>query len=124
MKKRTAASHAGSEKTVTPAAHRFNAWLSLPECSVDAVPYMELHGDMSLSLAGYESLLLYEERCIMFRMKPGAGGCFDDAGGKSDFTLLRITGRNLTIHVLRPGCLSVRGRISAVILHGEEVSDT
>ena len=94
-----------------------------PESCVPAVPYMELQGDMSLALTGYESLLVYDETNILFRMKPGAGGCCTEtrcfpASGE-DFTLLRITGQGLTICVLREGCLSVRGRISAVILHGD-----
>ncbi len=101
------------------AAVRWNRWLSLPESAVDAVPYLELQGDAALSLCGYESLLLYEDNNILFRMKPGAGGSFSDTGDQSAFTLLRITGHALMIYVLRPGCLQIRGRICSVILHAE-----
>ncbi len=105
------------KKSNMPAAHRLNRWLSFPDSALPAAPYIELQGDMAVALSGYESLLMYEEHTVMFRMKPGAGGYFDKDGGKTDLTLLRITGDDLTIHVLRPGCLSVRGRICAVILH-------
>jgi peptide deformylase len=40
------------------------------------------------------------------------------------FTLLRITGHNLTLSVLREGCLSVSGQIEAVILHPRDIGTT
>lgn len=86
--------------------------LSFPESCMPAVPYMELQGDVSLALSGYESLLLYDETNILFRMKPGAGA-------DRDFTLLRITGEGLTICVLQAGRLCVRGKICSVILHSD-----
>lgn len=89
--------------------------LSFPESCMPAVPYMELQGDVSLTLTGYESLLLYDETNILFRMKPGAGA-------DNDFTLLSITGEGLTICVLQAGRLCVRGRICSVVLHNEAQS--
>lgn len=93
---------------------RLSALFEFPDSCASAVPYMELQGDSSLALTGYESLLVYDETNILFRMKPGAG-CM----GTHDFSLLRIVGQGLTIYVLREGCLCVRGRICSVILHSD-----
>ncbi|MBR5871461.1 MAG: YabP/YqfC family sporulation protein [Clostridia bacterium] len=85
---------------------------TLPACILPGVPYMELQGDASIAITGYEALLFYEEHSILFRMKDPTA---------PHFTLLRITGENLTLSVLREGCLCVRGRIDAVILHPKDV---
>lgn len=82
----------------------------IPEGVFDGVPYMELHGDSSLTVTGYEALLVYERELLMFRMKPS----FAAGVGTS---LLRITGEELMLHTLAAGTLCVSGRIDAVILH-------
>ncbi len=89
--------------------------LSFPACTLSGVPYIELQGDTSLAITGYESLLLYEEQTILFRMHDPTN---------PHFTLLRITGDNLTLSVLREGCLCVHGRIEAVILHPHDIGAT
>ncbi len=101
---------------------RLRSLFEFPESSGRNVPYMELQGDMSLSVTGYETLLLYEEGNILFRMKPHAGGMCGNEGEACAFTLLRIVGHDLTICLLRAGCLCVRGRIDGVILHGEDIT--
>ena len=82
--------------------------LSFPEGALSGVPYMELQGDASLTITGYETLLSYEENCLLFRMKDP-----DRCG----FTLLRISGRDLRLYVVKNGCLRVRGRIDMIVLH-------
>ena len=89
--------------------------LSFPACTLSGVPYIELQGDTSVAITGYESLLLYEDRNILFRMKDPTD---------PHFTHLRITGAELTLSVLREGCLCVHGRIDAVILHPRDVALT
>jgi len=83
--------------------------------ALTGVPYLELQGDTSLAVTGYEALLLYQEDNILFRMKNPLS---------PHFTHLRITGGNLTLSVLREGCLSVNGRIDAVILHPKDIGIT
>jgi len=83
---------------------------SFPEGCLTDVPYLELQGDACLSITGYEALLLYEDTNILFRMKHPT---------HTGMELLRVTGQDLTLSVLREGCLSVCGRIDAVILHTE-----
>ena len=94
--------------TKKPMRARISEVLSLPPSIVSGVPYMELQGDTSLAVTGYESLLLYEEENILFRMH-------DPTNPR--FTLLRITGEHLVLCVVRDGCLRVTGQIHAVILH-------
>ena len=89
---------------------RLASMLSIPESCFSGVPYLELHGDSTLSLTGYETLLFYDDNCIMFRMKRAMG---------SECKILRILGKGLALSALREGCLSVGGCIDAVILHGD-----
>ncbi len=95
-----------------PIPKRLLSLLSFPACTLSCVPYIELQGDASLAITGYESLLLYEEQNILFRMKDPTD---------PHFTHLRITGSELTLSVLREGCLCVHGRIDAVILHPRDI---
>ena len=95
-----------------PMSQRLVGLLSFPECALSGVPYLELQGDTSLAVTGYESLLSYEECNILFRMK---------APSAPHLTHLRITGSNLTLSVLREGCLCVHGCIDAVILHPRDI---
>ena len=99
-------------KQKKPLSQRLIGLLSFPECTLSGVPYLELQGDTSLAVTGYESLLLYEECSILFRMK---------APSAPHLTHLRITGSNLTLSVLREGCLCVHGCIDAVILHPKDI---
>lgn len=105
--------HAKNEKK--PLCGQLVHLLSFPESTLSGVPYLELQGDSSLAVTGYESLLLYQEDNILFRMKNPIS---------PHFTHLRITGANLTLSVLREGCLSVSGRIDAVILHPKDIGIT
>lgn len=98
-----------------PLGGKLCSLLSFPACAVSGVPYIELQGDTSLAITGYESLLLYEEQTILFRMRDPTS---------PHFTLLRITGTDLTLSVLREGCLCVHGRIDAVILHPRDIAPT
>ena len=100
---------------VKPLRRKLLSLMSFPACALSGVPYLELQGDTSMAITGYESLLLYDEQNLLFRMKDPIN---------PHFTLLRITGRNLTLSVLREGCLSVRGQIEAVILHPRDVGTT
>ena len=101
--------------TKKPMRARISELLSLPPSIVSGVPYMELQGDTSLAVTGYESLLLYEEENILFRMHDPTN---------PHFTLLRITGAGLTLSVLREGCLCIHGHIDAVILHPRDIAPT
>ncbi len=87
--------------------------LSFPACTVSGVPYLELQGDASLCITGYEGLLLYEDTNILFRMRDPTA---------PHFTHLRVTGGNLQLCVVRDGCLRITGRIDAVILHPHDVA--
>ncbi len=98
-----------------PLRGRLVSLLSFPACTQSGVPYIELQGDASLAITGYESLLLYEDQNILFRMKDPTN---------PHFTHLRIIGSELTLSVLREGCLCVRGCIDAVILHPRDIALT
>ena len=98
-----------------PLCTRLVSFLSFPACTQSGIPYIELQGDTSLAITGYESLLLYEEENILFRMHDPSN---------PHFTHLRITGSALTLSVLREGCLCVHGRIDAVILHPRDIALT
>lgn len=104
-----------AKRTDKPLRRTLLSMFSFPACTMSGVPYIELQGDTSLAITGYESLLLYDEQNILFRMKDPTA---------PHFTLLRITGCNLTLSVLREGCLSVRGRIDSVILHPKDIGLT
>lgn len=95
-------------RSKTPLRMRISALLSLPPCTVRGIPYIELQGDGSLSLTGYERLLQYEEGSLLFRMCDVTG---------SGFTHLHITGEHLVLDVIKDGSLRVTGRIDAVLLH-------
>lgn len=82
-----------------------------PECFV-GMPYMELHGDSSLHISGYESLVRYEDGEVVFRMRKT---------DRVDCHFLRILGEGLLLHALREGVLSVSGRIDAIILRPAKV---
>ena len=101
-----------TKREKTPFSGQLAALFSFPECLLSGVPYLELQGDSSLAVTGYESLLLYEEGDILFRMRDPVS---------PHFTHLRIKGTDLTLSVVRDGCLSVRGRIDAVILHPRDI---
>ena len=101
-----------TKREKAPLAGRLASFFSFPECILSGVPYLELQGDSTLAVTGYESLLLYEESDILFRMKDPIS---------PHFTHLRIKGSGLTLSVLREGCLSVQGRIDAVILHPRDI---
>ncbi len=90
---------------------RLARMMDFPESCFSPVPYLELQGDARLSITGYETLLRYDEETILFRMRQ-----YGDGG----FSLLRINGEDLTISVLRQGCLSIGGCIHAVILHEQK----
>ncbi len=92
----------------TPFCKKIVSLLSFPNCTLSGVPYIEMQGTSALAITGYESLLLYDEQNLLFRMKDPTD---------PHFTLLRITGHDLTLSVLREGCLCVQGRIDSVILH-------
>ena len=83
---------------------RASAWLSLPESAFPDVPYLEVHGDSSAAVAGYESLLSYDSERICLNMKESFCGVRN----------LCIEGKNLRLSALRKGCLSVSGEIDAV----------
>ena len=91
-----------------PLCGKLMSFLSFPASTLSGVPYIELQGDASLAITGYESLLLYEDTTVLFRMH-------DPTNPR--FTLLRITGEHLVLCVVRDGCLRVTGQIHAVILH-------
>ncbi|MCQ2431709.1 MAG: YabP/YqfC family sporulation protein [Clostridia bacterium] len=78
-----------------------------PEGVFDGLPYLELHGDSSMTITGYEMLMIYEENELMFRMKPN----------KVDCNFLRIRGRGLLLHAVSDGVLTISGRIDEIILH-------
>ncbi len=82
--------------------------MSVPSGCFDGVPYLELHGDATLHVTGYESLLLYDDDNILLRMKPSP----------LHYDTLRITGKGLTLSVVREGCLSVGGRIGEIRFGG------
>ena len=97
------------EKKKSPAA-RAAQLLQLSESTFSGVPYAELHGDSTLDIAGYETLVSYDSQKIVFRMKESFSG----------IRMLFIEGEELLLTALRPGCLSVRGRIDTIgIGHGE-----
>lgn len=98
-----------------PLCARLMSFLSFPASTLSGVPYIELQGDASLAITGYESLLLYEDTTVLFRMHDPTN---------PHFTLLRITGAGLTLSVLREGCLCIHGRIDAVILHPRDIAPT
>lgn len=82
-----------------------------PECFA-GMPYIELHGDSTLHISGYESLVRYEDKEVVFRMR---------RTDMLDCRFLRILGEGLLLHALREGVLSVSGRIDAVILRPARV---
>lgn len=104
-----------SKHSNKPVREKLLSFLSFPACTLSGVPYIELQGDRSLAITGYESLLLYDEQNLLFRMKDPSN---------PHFTLLRITGNDLTLSVLREGCLCVHGCIDAVILHPRDIGMT
>ena len=104
-----------TKHTVKPLRRKLLSLMSFPACVLSGVPYIELQGDTSMAITGYESLLLYDEQNILFRMKDPTN---------PHFTLLRITGHDLTLSVLREGCLSVCGHIESVILHPKDIGTT
>ncbi len=88
------------------------AFMSIPPECFAGMPYMELHGDSTLHISGYESLVRYEDTEIVFRMRK------TDA---VDCRFLRVLGEGLLLHALREGVLSVSGRIDAIILRPAKV---
>lgn len=77
---------------------------SLPESAFAGIPYLELHGDSSLDITGYESLVSYDSTEIRFCMKKRFCGV----------RMLYVEGEGLLVSSLRRGCLCVRGRIDAL----------
>ena len=104
-----------TKKEKKPLSGQLINLLSFPASTLSGVPYLELQGDSSLAITGYEALLLYQENNILFRMKNPLS---------PHFTHLRITGSALTLSVLREGCLCVCGHIDAVILHPKDIGIT
>ncbi len=85
--------------------------LQIPEGCFDGVPYLEMHGDSTACISGYESLILYDDAQIIFRMKKSHA---------MDCGFLRVTGEGLLLHALAEGRISISGCIHAIILHPEK----